>query len=119
MTESNQEWDIVIQPSESWRDNFSYKQIRKYRDLMWLLVKRDVVAVYKQTILGPIWFFIQPVFTMAVYILVFGMIADLGTDGIPMPLFYLSGVIMWGYFSAMLTNTGSTFITNHWFFYAR
>ncbi|MGB1032123.1 MAG: ABC transporter permease [Flavobacteriales bacterium] len=112
MTESNQEWDIVIQPSESWRDNFSYKQIRKYRDLMWLLVKRDVVAVYKQTILGPIWFFIQPVFTMAVYILVFGLIADLGTDGIPMPLFYLSGVIMWGYFSTMLTNTGSTFITN-------
>lgn len=112
MSKEEQGWDITIQPSEGWRDNFSWKQIRKYRDLMWLLVKRDVVAVYKQTILGPVWFFIQPVFTMAVYILVFGLIADLGTDGIPMPLFYLSGVIMWGYFSTMLTNTGSTFITN-------
>ena len=79
---------------------------------MWLLVKRDVVAVYKQTILGPVWFFIQPIFTMAVYILVFGLIADLGTDNVPMPLFYLSGVILWGYFSTMLTTTGSTFITN-------
>lgn len=105
-------WDIVIEPSQSWRDNFNWKQIRKYRDLMWLLVKRDVVAVYKQTILGPVWFFIQPIFTMAVYILVFGLIADLGTDGVPMPLFYLSGVILWSYFSTMLTTTGSTFITN-------
>ncbi|NQX92529.1 MAG: ABC transporter permease [Flavobacteriales bacterium] len=112
MSDPGSDWDIVIKPSESWRDNFSWKQIRKYRDLMWLLVKRDVVAVYMQTILGRVWFFIQPVFTMAVYILVFGLIADLGTDNIPMPLFYLSGVIMWGYFSTMLTTTGSTFITN-------
>ncbi len=113
MSEKTQEhWDIVIEPSQSWRDNFDWKQIRKYRDLMWLLVKRDVVAVYKQTILGPVWFFIQPIFTMAVYILVFGLIADLGTDNVPMPLFYLSGVILWGYFSTMLTTTGSTFITN-------
>jgi len=113
MSEKQQEhWDIVIEPSQSWRDNFNWKQIRKYRDLMWLLVKRDVVAVYKQTILGPVWFFIQPIFTMAVYILVFGLIADLGTDGVPMPLFYLSGVILWSYFSTMLTTTGSTFITN-------
>lgn len=113
MSEKQQEhWDIIIEPSQSWRDNFNWKQIRKYRDLMWLLVKRDVVAVYKQTILGPVWFFIQPIFTMAVYILVFGLIADLGTDGVPMPLFYLSGVILWSYFSTMLTTTGSTFITN-------
>ena len=116
MSKENQVWDITIQPSESWRDNFSWKKILKYKDLMWLLVKRDVVAVYKQTILGPLWFFIQPTFTMAVYILVFGLIADLGTDGTPMPLFYLSGVIMWTYFSKMLTSTASTFITNQLLF---
>lgn len=108
----NEAWDIVIIPNQSWRDNFDLKKILKYKDLMWLLVKRDVVAIYKQTILGPIWFFIQPVFTIAVYILVFGLIAELGTDGIPMPLFYLSGVILWGYFSTMVTTTSSTFIAN-------
>lgn len=107
-----QEWDIIIEPHQSWKDNFSIKKILRYKDLMWLLVKRDVTAVYKQTILGPTWFFIQPIFTMAMYILIFGLIAELGTDNIPMPLFYLSGVILWSYFGSMLTTTSSTFITN-------
>ena len=71
----------------------------EFRDLLSLFVKRDIITVYKQTVLGPIWFFVQPIMTMLVYVVVFGNIAKIGTDGIPQPLFYLSGIILRNYFA--------------------
>ena len=88
------------------------KEIWDYRDLVFMFVKRDVVTSYKQTILGPIWFFIQPIFTTLIYIVVFGNIAKLSTDGVPMILFYLSGIILWNYFSESFTSTSKTFVEN-------
>ena len=77
-----------------------------------MFIKRDIVTLYKQTILGPIWFFIQPILTMLVYIFVFANIAKLSTDGLPESLFYLSGIIMWNYFAECLTKTSNTFVAN-------
>ena len=88
------------------------KEIWDYRDLVFMFVKRDVVTSYKQTILGPIWFFIQPIFTTLIYIVVFGNIAKLSTDGVPMILFYLAGIILWNYFSESFTSTSRTFVEN-------
>ena len=109
MTKEN--WDIVIDPSSSSSKIQKIKQAWKYRDLLFLFVKRDIVAFYKQTILGPIWFFIQPIFTTAVFTLI-GMIAALETDGVPPAVFYLSGIVLWNYFSEVLKQTGETFIQN-------
>ena len=105
-------WDLEIQPNESWRSNFSLAKIRAYKDLLLLLVRRDVVAMYKQTVLGPVWFFIEPLFTTLVYIVIFGQIAKLGTGGVPQVLFYLSGLIMWNYFATNLVAASNTFIQN-------
>lgn len=88
------------------------KEIWDYRDLVFMFVKRDVVTSYKQTILGPIWFFVQPIFTTLIYIVVFGNIAKLSTDGVPMILFYLAGIILWNYFSESFTSTSRTFVEN-------
>jgi lipopolysaccharide transport system permease protein len=79
---------------------------------MWLFVKRDFIAQYKQTILGPLWHFIQPIFTTIVFLLVFGKIANIPTDGIPPVLFYMSGITMWNYFAACLNSTSNTFVAN-------
>lgn len=104
-------WDLVIESKSHWlRLNFA--EVWRYRDLLWLLVLRDYKASFKQTILGPIWFFIQPILTSSVYAVIFGMIAKLGTDGQPRMLFYMSGVILWNYFSTCLTATASTFVSN-------
>ncbi len=107
----NDNWDLVIKPKSSlleipWRD------IWRYRDLLTMFVKRDVVTFYKQTVLGPIWFVLQPVLTTIVYIVVFGNIAGLSTDGMPKLLFYLSGVVIWNYFADSLTATANTFRTH-------
>src|SRR5688572_1125872 len=91
-------WDLIIKPQRSLLE-INLKEIWDYRDLLTMFVKRDIVTVYKQTILGPIWFFVQPIMTMLVYIVVFGNIANISTDGIPKPLFYLTGIIIWNYFS--------------------
>lgn len=88
------------------------KEIWQYRDLVLMFVKRDIVTLYKQTILGPLWNVIQPAITVAMYMLVFGGIAGIPTEGIPQPLFYLSGVCMWQYFADCLTKTSNTFATN-------
>lgn len=88
------------------------KEIWRYRDLLLMFVKRDYVSVYKQTILGPLWFFIQPVLTTLTFTLVFGRIARLSTDGLPMLAFYLCGIVAWNYFADCLNTTSSTFITN-------
>ena len=87
-------------------------EVWRYRDLLWLFVKRDFTAQYKQTILGPLWHFIQPIFTTIVFLLIFGKIANIPTDGIQPVLFYMSGITIWNYFSACLTATSSTFVAN-------
>ncbi len=104
-------WDLVIES----RSRFFYlniTEIWRYRDLLFLFVKRDFIAQYKQTILGPLWHFISPVFTTLTYTLIFGNIARLSTDGTPQLVFYMCGVTIWNYFSQTLTGTGSTFLAN-------
>jgi lipopolysaccharide transport system permease protein len=88
------------------------KDTWEYRDLLWLLVRRDFVAFYKQTILGPLWFFIQPIFITLIYTLVFGGIAHISTDQLPQPLFYLAGITMWNYFADCITKTSGVFRDN-------
>lgn len=88
------------------------KEIWRYRDLIMMFVKRDIVTLYKQTILGPLWNVVQPAITVVMYMLVFGGIAGIPTEGIPQPLFYLSGVCMWQYFADCLAKTSNTFATN-------
>ncbi|MFI5149130.1 MAG: ABC transporter permease [Bacteroidia bacterium] len=105
------EWDMEIGAASSWYD-LKLNELWQYRDLVLLFVKRDFVAAYKQTILGPLWFLIQPIAQTLVMSLVFGGIALIPTDGSPRPLFYLSGVVCWGYFSSCLTKTANTFVYN-------
>ncbi len=88
------------------------KEIWRYRDLLFLLVRRDFVSIYKQTILGPLWFFIQPLFSTIIYTFIFGRVADLPADGVPHGLFYLAGITAWNYFSNSLTSISDTFISN-------
>jgi lipopolysaccharide transport system permease protein len=107
----DEEWDIIISPRKKLLD-FNVKEILKYRDLLYLFVRRDFVSIYKQTILGPFWFFIQPILTTLTFTIVFGRIAKLSTDGMPPILFYLAGVTMWTYFSEILRKVSTTFVTN-------
>ena len=110
MNES-QEWTTVIRPKDKlWSINL--KELWSYRDLYSLFVNRNIVTQYKQTILGTLWFFIQPILTVIMYMVVFGGIAGIATDGIPQPLFYLAGTCMWQYFSDCLGKTSNTFVTN-------
>lgn len=108
---SIEKWDIEIEAKQKWL-SFNFVEMWRYRDLMYMFIKRDVVATYKQTILGPLWFFIQPLLTTAIFIVIFGRVAKLPTDGSPSILFYLGGVVMWQYFSSSLTATSNTFINN-------
>ncbi len=105
-------WDLIIQPEYSWKQNFDPKKIWRYRDLLFLLVKRDLVAVYKQTILGPLWFFIQPLLTTITFTIIFGNIAKISTDGVPQMVFYMSGLLLWTYFADVVLKTSEAFITN-------
>ncbi len=105
------QWDLVIE-SKTPLFRLNFRELWRYRDLLFLMVMRDYKASFKQTILGPIWFFIQPLLTSTVYSVIFGMIAKLGTDGNPRLLFYLSGVILWNYFSTCLNSSANTFISN-------
>ncbi|MDB4902132.1 MAG: transporter permease [Mucilaginibacter sp.] len=104
-------WDIEITPANSLFD-LKLRDVWHYRDLLLLLVRRDFVAFYKQTILGPIWFFVQPVITILMYTVVFGNLAGIPTDGVPKPLFYLAGTIVWNYFADCLTKTSAVFRDN-------
>jgi lipopolysaccharide transport system permease protein len=107
----SEDWDILIEPTSSIFD-LKLKKVWNYRDLLLLFVRRDFVAFYKQTILGPIWFFIQPVFTMFVYMFVFANLAGISTDGIPAPIFYLIGITAWTYYSESLVKTANVFRDN-------
>jgi lipopolysaccharide transport system permease protein len=104
-------WDIVIQPNNNLFD-LKLKDVWHYRDLLMLLVKRDFVSFYKQTILGPLWFFIQPLFTTVIYTFIFGNLAAMSTDGLPQPLFYMAGIAAWNYFADCLTKTSTVFKDN-------
>jgi lipopolysaccharide transport system permease protein len=106
-----QKWDKIIKPKRSLLE-IDFKSLWYYRDLLRMLVYRDFVTYYKQTILGPIWFFIQPLFTAAINLFVFGSLAGLGPQGTPGFLFYMSGPIIWQYFQDTFTKTASTFIDN-------
>jgi lipopolysaccharide transport system permease protein len=108
---SDKKWDTIIKPKRSLL-KIDFNALWKYRDLLRMLVYRDFVTYYKQTILGPIWFFIQPLFTAAINLFVFGNLAGLGPQGVPGFLFYMSGPILWQYFQDTFTKTASTFTDN-------
>ncbi len=105
------DWTLVIRPEKGLLD-IDLKGIWRYRDLWYMYVKRDIVTQYKQTILGPLWFFIQPIFTTVMYMFVFGGLAGISTDGAPQPLFYLSGIMLWNYFSECFNGASNTFTAN-------
>ena len=106
---SEHKWEIV--PQSSLLD-LKLKDTWAYRDLLWLLVRRDFVSFYKQTILGPLWFLIQPLLTTIMFTFVFGRLAGISTDGLPQPLFYMAGITAWNYFADCLTKTSTVFKDN-------
>ena len=108
---NKEEWDLIVKPKSSWFE-FNFKEIWRYRDLLFMFVKRDIVSTYKQTILGPLWFFIQPILTALTFTIIFGNIANLSTDDKPKFLFYLAGTTCWNYFADCLNSTSGTFINN-------
>jgi lipopolysaccharide transport system permease protein len=108
---STETWDLIIQPKSAWLE-MHLADLWRYRDLLGMFVLRDFVAVYKQTILGPLWFFIQPLLTTLTFTIIFGGVAKLSTDGLPPFLFYLAGSTPWNYFAACLTKTSTTFKDN-------
>jgi len=104
-------WDLVIKPKSGWF-NIPFGEIYQYRDLIFMFVKRDFVTFYKQTILGPLWYIIQPLVNSVIFTIIFGKLAKIPTDGIPPFLFYMSGTVAWGYFATCLAQTSNTFVTN-------
>ena len=107
----NETWDMVIQPQRGLLD-LRLGELWRYKDLVLLFVRRDFVSVYKQTILGPLWYLIQPLLTTITFTVIFGNIASLPTDGLPQFLFYMSGTVVWSYFASCLTKTSETFVQN-------
>ncbi len=106
-----EKWTTEIKPKTGLL-NIDFKEIWQYRDLWFLFVKRDIITQYKQTVLGPLWYLIQPIMTTVMYMVVFGGIAKISTDGLPQPLFYLAGISFWQYFADCLTKTSNTFVNN-------
>lgn len=106
-----QEWTIEIKPKKRLLD-IDLKGLWLYRDLFYMYVKRDIITIYKQTILGPLWFLIQPILTTIMYMFVFGGLAGISTDGIPQPLFYMSGILLWNYFNAAFMVSSNVFTAN-------
>jgi lipopolysaccharide transport system permease protein len=104
-------WTKVIGPKKGWFD-IGLSHLWDYRDLIMLFVKRDFVSFYKQTILGPLWFLLQPLFTTIVFTIIFGKIAHIPTDGLPQVLFYMCGIVIWNYFADCLNKTSDTFVAN-------
>ena len=111
MKEPKQMWTEEIK-AESSLFAINFREIWHYRDLLFMLVKRDFITFYKQTILGPLWFIVQPLLTTLIFVILFGNIAKLSTDGIPQLAFYLAGITIWNYFSESLTKTSSVFTAN-------
>jgi len=111
LTLDKEHWDMVIEPKRTLLD-LRLGELWRARDLVMLFVWRDFVSVYKQTILGPLWYIIQPLLTTVVFTFIFGSVAKLPTDGLPQFLFYMSGTVVWAYFATCITKTSDTFITN-------
>lgn len=109
--QNHEEWTEVISPKKSWFD-FRINELWRYRDLIILFVRRDFIAIYKQTILGPLWHIIQPLLTTITFTIVFGRIAGISSDGLPQFLFYMCNNIIWQYFASCLNKTSSTFVGN-------
>lgn len=109
--QQQEHWDLTINPHSKWYD-LRIKEIFKYKDLLFLFVKRDFVSIYKQTILGPLWFFLQPIITAITFTVIFGNLAKISTDGLPQILFYMCGITLWNYFADTLTKTADTFSSN-------
>jgi len=110
-TELLERWDLIIRPKRHLFD-INLQELWNFRDLIYLFVKREVITVYKQTILGPAWFVLQPILTTLVFMVVFNNIAQISTDGLPAILFYMSGIVLWNYFAESFTRTSSTFTAN-------
>lgn len=111
LTAPDEPWSLEIKPEQRLLQ-IDFKELWRYRNLFSMFVRRDIVTIYKQTILGPLWFFIQPILTTVMYMVVFGGIAGISTDGLPQPLFYLSGICLWQYFADCLNKTSMTFRSN-------
>ncbi len=108
---AQQDWTLEIKPKNSWFE-LGLAEVWNYRDLLWLFVKRDIVTVYQQTVLGVVWYFIPPILTTLMYIVIFSQVAHISTDGTPPTLFYMSGIVIWGYFAECFNRTASTFTAN-------
>lgn len=107
----NEPWDLVLEPRNKWY-SLRLSELLRFKDLLFLFVRRDFVSVYKQTILGPVWFFVQPIITALTFSIIFGTLAEISTDGIPQILFYMCGITLWNYFSDTLLKTSDTFTAN-------
>lgn len=105
------DWDVVITPDRNWLD-LGLVETWRHRELVWMLVRRDFVSVYKQTILGPLWFIIQPLLTTFAFVLLFSRIAKIPTGGVPPFIFYLTGIVIWTYFGSSLGKIAGTFLAN-------
>lgn len=105
------EWDMIIAPRDKLVE-LDLRNVWRYRDLTWMFFKRDFIAFYKQTILGPLWYLIQPTLTAITYFVIFGKVANISTDGLPPFVFYMSGIVLWTYFAACLTNNAEVFSKN-------
>ena len=110
-TPEEENWTLIIEPQRSLLD-LRLGELWRYKDLVLLFVRRDFVSTYKQTILGPLWYLIQPLLTTITFTVIFGSIASLPTDGLPQFLFYMSGTVVWGYFADCLNKTSITFVNN-------
>ncbi len=111
LEKEKEEWTEVIKPKVGWFE-LNLIEIWNYRDLLMLFVRRDFVSIYKQSILGPVWFFIQPLLATFAFTILFGRIAEMSTDGLPLILFYMSGITLWNYFQDCFTKTSNTFTSN-------
>ena len=111
MNEHAESWDLTLEADSHWWD-LGLRDVWAYRDLLWLFVRRDIVSVYKQTVLGPIWFFVQPLLTTIVFTIIFSGVAKISTNGLPPMLFYLAGTTPWNYFATCLNKTSTTFTMN-------
>jgi lipopolysaccharide transport system permease protein len=107
----NPKWTTIITPKNNWF-HLNFKEIWEYRDLIGIFIRRDIVAIYKQTVLGPVWFMLGPLFTVFTYTFLFSEIAHLSTDGLPGPLFYLAGTTLWNYFNSCFNGASVTFTAN-------
>lgn len=111
LEKDTEQWDAVIDAKHSYL-NINLKEVWSYRDLLFLFVKRDIVTVYKQTVLGPLWYFIQPLFTSLIFTIIFNNVAGISTGSAPPFLFNLAGIMVWNYFTSCLNDTSDTFKKN-------